>query len=79
MKAKGQTMRDSSMFQGIKELRELRFEDTGGTWRVRKSRGDAWFDGWGIIGHIWKLPRESNRRLYERGLELLEKPEEARD
>ena len=63
-------MRDTSIFQGIKELKDFRFKDCGAIWMVGK-RVDT---DLGIFyihqGTLKKNKRESNKALYERALEL---------
>ena len=60
-------MRDNSIFQGIKELKNLLFTDNGMVWMVSELRDGAWLP----VGKLLKIKNETNKALYERGKDLL--------
>lgn len=60
-------MRNTSIFNGVKELRELTFMSDGRFWKVYEDHGNARV----FIGTIEKRSRESNINLYRRGCELI--------
>jgi hypothetical protein len=60
-------IKNTSMFEGIKILGKLRFDDTGHmTWQVYKE----WRNGWLAIGHIKKVSRESQGWLFMRACDI---------
>ena len=60
-------IKDSSMFNGIKILGKLRFDDTGHrTWQVYKE----YKNGWLAVGHIIKYSRECQGALFNRACDI---------
>jgi hypothetical protein len=58
-------MKDTSLFEGIKELEDLRLEDTGSAWLIRQNIRDSWV----FRGFIPKADGdESNDDLYHRAM-----------
>ncbi len=64
-------MKNLSMFLGIKELKKddvsLMFERNGGYWKVYHLSDRAWI----YAGVLYRYEREANKRLFERGLDLI--------
>jgi hypothetical protein len=60
-------MENKSIFQGIKELGQLRLMDNGCTWGVYERANDAYVFRMNII----KIDGESNTNLYNRAIEAL--------
>lgn len=70
-------MKDKSIFQGVKELGDLQFEDKGSVWDVGELCGNKYVQE--LCGKYYvhrmtirKIKRESNKALYARVKELLE-------
>lgn len=60
-------MRNTSIFNGVKELRELTFMSDGEFWKVYEDHGSSLV----FIGIIKKISRESNIKLYNRACDSL--------
>ena len=67
-------MQDTSIFQGMKELKKFTFVNHGDTWLVRKSVTDDFgYESHVLIGFLNELYDEENTSLYQRALELEQK------
>ena len=60
-------MKDASIFEGIKELGNLRFEQNGITWRVFEEVDEGYY----FICEIERLEKESNLDLFERATKTI--------
>ncbi len=59
-----ETMKDTSIFENIKELYDIQFHSDGDFWKLFKLTDNAWI----FFGAIPKLKNETNKDLYDRAL-----------
>jgi len=62
------TMKDKSIFQGIKELGTLRIMDEDGAWGIYEKQSDG---AYLRAAAICKINGESNRGLHDRATEFI--------
>lgn len=60
-------MKDTSIFEGFKELGHLRFEQNGITWRVFDDKDEGYY----FLCEIERLEKESNLDLYNRARNII--------
>jgi hypothetical protein len=63
-------MKNESIFQGIKELGDLRVVEEGSVWGIYEKQQDGSFVR---VATICKISGESNRRLHARAAEFVER------